>query len=179
MVLRARPNVVDSSAWLAYFAEEPSAAEFAAAIEDTRRLVVPAVCVLEVLKVVARQRGEGAALQAAAVMQQGQVVDLDAGLALTAAALGLAHKLPRADSVVDAAARAVGGVVWTQGDDCEGLSDAQDVPRRRAKWAACRAAIRRGAGADNRSQPSVSVLAGARPRLQLGFGGGAIPRRTQ
>ena len=133
MVMRVRPNVVDSSAWLAYFAEEPSAAEFAAAIEDTRRLVVPAVCLLEVFKVVARQRGEGAALQAAAVMQQGQVVDLDAGLALTAAALGLAHKLPLADSVVYATARAVGGVVWTQDDDFEGLPDVQYVPKRRSK----------------------------------------------
>lgn len=133
MGMRARPNVVDSSAWLAYFAEEPSAAEFAAAIEDTRRLVVPAVCLLEVFKVVARQRGEGAALQAAAVMQQGQVMDLDAGLALTAAALGLAHKLPLADSVVYATARAVGGVVWTQDDDFEGLPDVQYVPKRRTK----------------------------------------------
>ena len=130
-MMRVRPNVVDSSAWLAYFAEEPSAAEFATAVEDTRRLVVPAICLLEVFKVVARQRGEGAALQAAAVMQQGRVVDLDAGLALTAAALGFAHKLPLADSVVYATARAVGGVVWTQDGDFEGLPDVQYVPKRR------------------------------------------------
>ena len=46
MVTRVRPNVVDSSAWLAYFAEEPSAGTFADAIEDVRLLVVPAVCLL-------------------------------------------------------------------------------------------------------------------------------------
>ena len=131
--MRARPNVVDSSAWLAYFAEEPSAAEFAAAIEDTRRLVVPAVCLLEVFKVVARQRGDGAALQAVAVMQQGEVVDLDASLALSAASLALVHKLPLADSVVYATARTVSGVVWTQDDDFEGLPDVQYVPKRRSK----------------------------------------------
>ena len=67
-------NVVDSSAWLAYFAGEPSAADFAAPIEATGELVVPAVCLLEVFKAVARQRGEGDALQAVAVMQQGAVV---------------------------------------------------------------------------------------------------------
>ena len=133
MVTRARPNVVDSSAWLAYFADEPSAGEFAAAIEDVRLLVVPAVCLLEVFKIVARQRGEGDALQAAAVMQQGAVVPVDATLALSAARLGLDHKLPLADSVVYATARGVGGVVWTQDDDFEGLPDVQYIAKRRAK----------------------------------------------
>jgi toxin FitB len=132
VVTRARPNVVDSSAWLAYFADEPSAAEFAPAIEDVRQLVVPAVCLLEVFKVVARQRGEGDALQAVAIMQQGEVVDLDAALALGAARAGLDHKLPLADSIVYATARAVGGVVWTQDDDFKDLPDVRYVPKRAA-----------------------------------------------
>ena len=131
MVTRARPNIVDSSAWLAYFAEEPSATEFAPAIEDVRRLVVPAICLLEVFKVVVRQRGEGDALQAVAVMQQGAVVDLDAALALSAARLGVDHKLPLADSIVYATARAVGGVVWTQDEDFDGLADVEFVSKRR------------------------------------------------
>ena len=130
MVTRARPNVVDSSAWLAYFAEEPTAADFAAAIEDVRRLVVPAVCLLEVFKIVTRQRGEGDALQAVAIMQQGDVVGLDAALALSAARLGVDLKLPLADSIVYATARAVGGVVWTQDEDFERLPDVQYFPKR-------------------------------------------------
>jgi predicted nucleic acid-binding protein len=133
MVTRARPNVVDSSAWLAYFADEPSAAEFASVIEDVRLLVVPTVCLLEVFKVVARQRGEGDALQAVAIMQQGEVVDLDAALALNAARVGLDHKLPLADSIVYATARAVGGTVWTQDDDFEGLPDVRYVPKNKLR----------------------------------------------
>ncbi len=131
MVTRARPNVVDSSAWLAYFAEEPTAGDFAPAIEAVARLVVPSVCLLEVFKVVARQRGEGDALQAVAIMQQGDVVELDAALALSAARLGVDHRLPLADSVVYATARAVGGVVWTQDENFEGLHDVQYFPKRR------------------------------------------------
>ena len=127
----ARPNVVDSSAWLAYLADEPGAGDFAAAIEDVRRLVVPAVCLLEVFKVVARQRGDGDALQAVAVMQQGTVVDLDPTLALAAARLGLEHGLPLADSVVYATARWVGGIVWTQDDDFDGLPDVRYLRKRR------------------------------------------------
>ena len=125
----ARPNVVDSSAWLEYFANAPGAGNFAAAIEAVDRLVVPSVCVLEVFKVVLRQRGENDALQAAALMQQGEVVDLDVPLALAAAKLGVAHKLPLADSIVYATARAVGGVVWTQDQDFDGLPDVQYFPK--------------------------------------------------
>lgn len=131
MATRARPNVVDSSAWLSYFAEEPSAKHFATPIENTRHLVVPAICLLEVFEVVARQRGEGDALQAVAIMQQGETVDLDGALALSAARFGIDHKLPLADSIVYATARAVGGVVWTQDEDFDGLPDVQDIAKRR------------------------------------------------
>ena len=128
MVTRATLNVVDSSAWLAYFADTANAAVFAAAIEDERRLVTPAICLLEVFKVIARQRGESDALQAIAVMQQGRVVDLDATLALRAASLGLEHKLPLADSIVYATARELGATVWTQDADFEGLRGVEYVP---------------------------------------------------
>ncbi len=119
--MAATLNVVDSSAWLAYFADERGAAHFAAAIEDTRRLIVPSICVLEVFKIALRQRGEGDALQVTALMQQGTVVDLDARLALDAAKLGLAHKLPLADSVVYATAQRLKATVWTQDEDFDGL----------------------------------------------------------
>ncbi len=130
-MVRARPNVVDSSAWLAYFADEPTAGDFAPAIEATARLVVPAICVLEVFKVVARQRDEGAALQAVALMQQGRVVDLDAALALSAARVGLGRRLPLADGIVYATARAVDGVVWTQDEDFAALPNVEYRPKQR------------------------------------------------
>lgn len=126
---RAGPNVVDSSAWLEYFADSAGAKHFAGAIEAVERLVVPAVCLLEVFKVVLRQRGESDALQAVALMQQGRVVDLDAPLALAAAKAGVEHKLPLADSIVYATAQAVGGVVWTQDEDFEGLPGVEYFPK--------------------------------------------------
>ena len=131
MPAKRPPNVVDSSAWLAYLADEPGADRFAAAIEDTAALVTPAVCVLEVFKVVLRERGEGDALQAAALMQQGRVIDLDATLALSAAKLGVDHKLPLADSIVYATATLVGGIVWTQDDEFDGLADVKYFPKRK------------------------------------------------
>jgi predicted nucleic acid-binding protein len=130
---QARPNVVDSSAWLEYFADSAGVVHFANAIESVGRLVVPAICLLEVFKVVLRQRGESDALQAVALMQQGTVVDLDASLALMAAKAGVEHKLRLADSIVYATAQSVGGVVWTQDEDFEGLPDVEYFRRSSSK----------------------------------------------
>jgi predicted nucleic acid-binding protein len=116
-------NLVDSSGWLEYFADGPNADFFAPPIEDTERLLVPTICVLEVFKRVMQQRGEQAALQATAVMQQGHLAGLDVATAIFAATLGLQTRLPLADSVVLATARAHNAVVWTQDGDFEGLED--------------------------------------------------------
>lgn len=114
-------NVVDSSGWLEYFADGPSAGFFASAIEDTAKLVVPTLSLYEVFKRVLQQRGESAALTAAALMQQGTLVELRAPLALSAATLSVKHQLPMADSVMYATARAHDATLWTQDADFEGL----------------------------------------------------------
>ncbi|MBL39515.1 MAG: VapC toxin family PIN domain ribonuclease [Xanthomonadales bacterium] len=128
IVSESLTNVVDSSAWLEYFAGGPNAEHFANAIEDTSALVVPSITLLEVFKRIARQRDEATALQYAAVMQQGRVVELDAALAIHAADLGLRHKLPLADSVIYATAQRARAVVWTQDADFEGLADVRYWP---------------------------------------------------
>jgi predicted nucleic acid-binding protein len=116
-------NVVDSSGWLEYLADGPNADFFAPAIQRTRSLLVPSICLLEVFKRVHQQRGEGPALQAVALMEQGRVVDLDSSIALSAAKFGIEYRLPLADSVVLATARHHGAQVWTQDSDFKGLPD--------------------------------------------------------
>ena len=66
-------NVVDSSAWLSYFAGDENAEHFAGPIEATDELLVPSVTMTEVFKNVLRQRGEGMALIAVAHMEQGRL----------------------------------------------------------------------------------------------------------
>lgn len=114
-------NVVDSSAWLEYFADGPNADFFAPAIEDPEQLIVPSITLAEVFRRVVQQRGEGEALQAIALMEQGQVVDLDSTLAVSAGKLGRDLGLPLADSIVLATAHQHGATVWTQDADFEGL----------------------------------------------------------
>ncbi len=118
-------NIVDSSAWLAYFAGEKNAEFFAAAIEDTELLIVPAVCLYEVFKVVLRERGEDDAFLAVAAMHQGTVIDLTADLAIEAAATGQEEKLAFADSIIFATARKHNAVIWTQDDHFSGRPGVQ------------------------------------------------------
>jgi predicted nucleic acid-binding protein len=114
-------NVIDSSAWLEYFANGPNASFFAKAIETTNDLIVPSLTLYEVFKRVLQQRNETVALQAVAVMQQGRVVDLDADIALRAARISVDHQLPMADSVILATARAFGATLWTQDADFQAM----------------------------------------------------------
>ncbi len=63
-------------------------------------------------------------------MQQGATVDLTASLAVRAAHLGIRERLPLADSVILATARAYGATLWTQDADFEGMEGVQYVASR-------------------------------------------------
>lgn len=110
-------NVVDSSAWLEYLAGTDRAELFAEAIEDTDRLIVPAVSIYEVYKKVLKDRGEDMAAQVFGLMSLGKIVELDALLALEAAR----HSLPMADSIIYATALRHDATLWTQDAHFEGI----------------------------------------------------------
>jgi len=110
-------NLVDSSAWLEFFADGPNAEHFAKPISTTLELIVPTICLYEVFKRVLQQVSESDALQAAAIMQQGHIVDLDDSLSLSAAKISADNKLPMADSIILATARQFNAIVWTQDAD--------------------------------------------------------------
>ena len=123
-------TVVDSSGWIEFFTDGPQASDFAPAIEASTQLVVPSLSLLEVFKWVLREYGESAAIQATALMQRGQVVELNTQLALEAAQLGLAHHLPMADSVILATARRHKARLLTLDSDFAELSDVVWIPKK-------------------------------------------------
>jgi len=122
-------NLVDSSAWLAYFAGERNAEFFAKAIEDTESLVVPTVCLHEVFRVILRERGEDEAFLAVAAMQQATVVELNSELAIEAAAIAHEIKLAFADSVICASARKFEAAIWTQDEHFAGKTNVNFRPK--------------------------------------------------
>lgn len=123
-------NVVDSSAWLSYFAGDGNSAFFAEPIEKLSELLVPSITITEVFKNVLRQRGEEAALIVTAHMEQGKVVPLNSELAKDAAKFGVLHKLPLADSIIFATAQKFSAVVWTQDSDFKGLANVKYISRK-------------------------------------------------
>ena len=123
-------NVVDSSGWLEYFAAGPNADFFATAVEAVEELIVPAVSLYEVFKRVSQQRGEGDALQAVALMQQGLVAELSSPIALEAARISAQLGLPMADSIILVTARTHQATLWTQDFDFQGVEGVRYVPQR-------------------------------------------------
>ncbi len=123
-------NVVDSSGWIEYLEDAPNAEFFRPVIEDAARLIVPAICMVEVFRWVLRESRKAQAVRAASLMHAGRVVDLDGFLAFLAAWAGLRHRLPLADSVIFATARAHGATLWTQDADFENLPGVRFQRRR-------------------------------------------------
>ncbi|MBN1450847.1 MAG: type II toxin-antitoxin system VapC family toxin [Anaerolineales bacterium] len=123
-------NVVDSSGWLEYFADASNADFFAPAIEKTDELVVPVVSIFEVFKRMRQQKGDEAALQAVMAMLQGQVVELDAALALNAAKLSGDLQIPMADSMILATAQAYEAELWTQDADLKDIEKVRYIEKK-------------------------------------------------
>ena len=122
-------NVVDSSAWLSYFAGDANAEAFSAPIENIEKLIVPSITITEVFKNILRQRGEGMALQAIAHMEQGKVISLDNSLAIDAARYGIDYKLPLADSIIYATGQKFSALIWTQDIDFKSLKGVKYFPK--------------------------------------------------
>jgi len=100
-------------------------------IQNVRELLVPSISIYEVFKRVLQQRGESPALQAIAIMQQGQVVDLDLAIALHAAKTSVELSLPMADSILLATAQMYEAMLWTQDADFANIEGVKYVERTR------------------------------------------------
>jgi predicted nucleic acid-binding protein len=123
-------NVVDSSGWLEYFADGSNSEFFAPAIEDTRNLLVPVICIYEVFKRILQQSGVIEAQQHIGDMKLGQIIELDESLALSAAKLSVDLKLPMADSLILATARANQADFWTQDEHFKGLDGVKYIKKK-------------------------------------------------
>ena len=122
-------NVIDSSGWLEYFTGGKNADFFAPAIEDTENVIVPTISIFEVFKRTLSEKTKEDALEAIALMYAGKVIDLDREIALVAAELSRDLKLPMADSIILATARAQSAVLWTQDEHFKGLPGVEYVKK--------------------------------------------------
>ena len=124
-------NLVDSSAWLEYFADGPNASFFESPITRKSELIVPTVVIFEVCKRILQQRGEEESLRAVSALHGGTIIAISAELAVLAAGLSYELKLPMAHSLILATAQAHNAVIWTQDADFRGLPNVKFRPSKR------------------------------------------------
>lgn len=126
-------NLVDSSGWLEYLSDGANASFFEKPLGQRDGLIVPTLCLYEVFKVVLRERGESDAIQAAALMQQGRLVELTGEIALSAARLSLKNKIPMADSIIAATGAFYKATIWTQDEDFKVFEGVKFIPKKKIK----------------------------------------------
>ena len=123
-------NVVDSSGWLEYFISGSNADFFAPVIENAGNVLVPTISLFEVFKRVLIEKNRDDALEAIALMKEGRMIDLDDSLALVAAELSYELKLPLADSIILATARAHNATLWTQDAHFKGMEGVKYIEKK-------------------------------------------------
>jgi predicted nucleic acid-binding protein len=114
-------NVVDSSGWIEYIADDTNASFFEPPIIDSEMLLVPTICLYEVFKRVLQEFGEERALDAMGIMSLGTIIDLDRQIAIHAAQISNELKMAMADSIMLATARAYDATLWTQDEHFKGI----------------------------------------------------------
>ncbi len=122
-------NVVDSSAWLEYFADTKNSGNFVKPIEDTDWLIVPSIVVFEVYKKILSYAGEENAMIILGALKAGTMVDFDEELAIIAANVQKEYSLPMADSIILATARFFNATLWTQDSDFKGIEGVKYFPK--------------------------------------------------
>jgi predicted nucleic acid-binding protein len=122
--------VVDSSGWLEYFTGELNANLFLTAIKNDSDVIVPTIVLYELWKKISREKGEDKAIELVAQLKRYDIVPLDEGLSIAAAAISLEHGIAMADSIIYATARKYGAVLWTQDSDFENLEHVKFVPKK-------------------------------------------------
>ena len=97
-------NIVDSSCWLEYLMDTEIGKNVAPIIENPDEFIVPTITLYEVYKKLSSEKDEQYAKKVISYMQTGTVIDLNAGLSISAADISRKQKLAMADSIIYATA---------------------------------------------------------------------------
>ena len=98
--------LVDSSGWLEYITGDEKADAFGDILQRDIQVLVPTIVLYEVLKILLLRAGRSEADAFLSEALRRKVVDLTDTIALAAASLSIDYKLPMADAIIYATARA-------------------------------------------------------------------------
>src|ERR1700687_5419481 len=114
--------LVDSSGWLEYITGEEDADAFGAVFQRDAQVLVPTVVLYEVFKILLLRAGKTEANVFLSQALRRTVVDLTETIALAAASLSIDYKLPMADAIIYATARAHQAELITSDADFSGIT---------------------------------------------------------
>jgi len=98
--------LLDSSGWLEYVTSDEKADAFGDILQRDIQVLVPTIVLYEVLKILLLRAGRSEADAFLSEALRRKVVDLTDTIALAAASLSIDYKLPMADAIIYATARA-------------------------------------------------------------------------
>ena len=114
-------NVVDSSGWIEYFLDTANADNFAAAVEQTDQLIVPALSFFEVHRFLSRTVNAFQRETCLDIMRRGKVVEVTVQRAIAASVAAQKHRLAMADAMMYSIACEFNATLWTQDVDYKDL----------------------------------------------------------
>lgn len=112
---------VDSSGWIEFFVGSTAGRTFKPIVEQTARLVVPAVSIFEVHRFLSRTATVTVRDAAIEVMCRSTVIDLTNERAIAASDIAQKYRLAMADAVMYSIAREFKATFWTQDIDYKDL----------------------------------------------------------
>ena len=112
---------VDSSGWIEFFVGSTAGQTFKPIIEQTARLIVPAVSIFEVHRFLSRTTTTAVRDTAIEMMCRSPVIDLNAVRAAAASSVAQKYRLAMADAVMYSIAREFNATFWTQDVDYKDL----------------------------------------------------------
>ena len=112
---------VDSSGWIEFFLGSKAGRTFKPVIEQTAKLVVPAVSIFEVHRFLNRTSTPAVREKAIDLMRRSTVIELTTARAIAASDSAQKHRLAMADAVMYSIAREFKATFWTQDADYQDL----------------------------------------------------------
>lgn len=118
-------HLIDTSAWLEYFAGSELAAPLDPIMEDPSKILVSPLIISEVFRSLLQQTTASNALRCVAHMQCGHTVQIDDELSLSAARLGVKNELHLFDCYHLALCKRYEAQFWTTNEDLARLPQVQ------------------------------------------------------
>ena len=112
---------VDSSGWIEFFLGSTAGRTFKPMIEQTAKLVVPAVSIFEVHRFLSRTSTAAVREKAIDLMCRSTVIELTTARAIAASNVAQQYKLAMADAVMYSIALEFNATFWTQDVDYQNL----------------------------------------------------------